>query len=83
MKVHEILEALKNADPNMDVCLFADDSVFSVEDVNVWSGEYRRPFGAKVIFESINGTYVGLGNPGNYDSLCQDSVCHHVKDLMV
>jgi hypothetical protein len=81
MKVRDLLVALQNADPDLDVCQFADDQVISVDDVGVWLGEYKRPMGMKLIFERVTGTYVGLGNPGDHDTLSKHSVCSPIQDL--
>ena len=81
MKVRDLVAALQKADPNLDVCLFADDDVQAVNDVGVWSGAYHRPMGAKMALERVQGTYVGLGNPGDFDTLASDTVCHSIQVL--
>lgn len=69
LKVKDVLAALKKADPEADFCMFSDFGTVALQHIAVYNGEYHRPLGNKLVLEHVNGHFVGVGNPGNFDGI--------------
>ncbi len=75
MKVRDLLQALSQADPDDDVCVFTDagSGAQTVNDVGVWQGKYDRILQSNAFHrETLEGQFVGLMNPGDYERSCED-----------
>lgn len=81
MKVKELIAALLNADPELEVCYFSDLGVMSVENANLCEGSFERPYGRKLINEHCNSKYVGLGSAGDFECTAPNDIVNLIYDL--
>ena len=66
MKVKELIEQLQGFDPELEVQVFHDMGSVEINNVSRYVGEHEDPNNIKLIYKTIFGQFVGIGNPSNY-----------------
>lgn len=80
MKVKELMEALKQFDPELPVGVLHDNGVMSTNEVGIYEGLYLNGDSPKMIYKREKRQFVAIGNPGNYAIPAYEDNC---KDVFV
>lgn len=67
MKVRELIEALKEFNPELEVQTFHDMGAVGIYGPTLYYGEYEDVDNCKAIRVTIRGRFVGIGNPADFD----------------
>jgi hypothetical protein len=69
MKNRDLIAMLLHLDQDLEVCIFHDIGAMLVnEHVDVYQGLYEDPDNEKCIFKRIEGKFIGIGNPSDFDN---------------
>jgi len=82
MKVKDLIAALSKADPESMVCQFTESGPEEVEDLGVFKGSYNMSMAPKMVWSRVNGEYVGVGNPGDYEASAPVEDCERIRNLL-
>lgn len=73
MKNKDLIAALQQLDPEMEVCVFHDIGAMNVNDhIGIYRGLHEDTENVKAIWVQKEGEFIGIGNPANYEDDTND-----------
>ena len=67
MKVKHLMEILATFDSEIEVGVLHDNGIFLAQDLGIYKGTIKVPYGDKMILHNKQDRYVIIGNPGDYE----------------
>jgi len=67
MKIKHLVEILSKFDTETDVGVLHENHIDLAQEVGIYEGTIKVPYGNKLIVHNKQGRYVIIGNPGNYE----------------